>query len=223
MHEPAASVLKAWESFYVIVGSSSGALTGLQFVVMTLIGEATAASGRKESISAFGSPNVVHFCAGLLLASILSAPWGALVYAGVAVAACGASGVVYSAIVQRRALRQKAYQPVFEDWLWHTILPMLAYSALLVAGLLLQRNSADALFVIGAAMLLLVFIGIHNAWDTVTYVTLQRGMEAMARADAGGARDSRPGSSPASGAGSSGDPHGSSASRTPGPSSDLGE
>jgi len=33
------SDLAAWNSFYVIVGSSAGALTGLQFVVMTLIAE----------------------------------------------------------------------------------------------------------------------------------------------------------------------------------------
>jgi hypothetical protein len=30
-----------------------------------------------------------------------------------------------------------------------------------------------ALFVIGAVTLLLLFIGIHNAWDTVTYVALE--------------------------------------------------
>src|SRR5205807_4175372 len=33
----AMSALKEWESFYVIVGSSAGALIGLQFVVVTLI------------------------------------------------------------------------------------------------------------------------------------------------------------------------------------------
>src|SRR5437879_13882156 len=32
-----------------------------------------------------------------------------------------------------------------------------------------------ALFGVGAALLLLVFIGIHNAWDTVTYVMAQQG------------------------------------------------
>src|SRR5207247_3359319 len=37
MDQAVASPLQAWESFYVIVGSSAGALTGLQFVVMTLI------------------------------------------------------------------------------------------------------------------------------------------------------------------------------------------
>ena len=31
--------LAEWESFYIIVGPSAGALIGLQFVVLTLIGE----------------------------------------------------------------------------------------------------------------------------------------------------------------------------------------
>jgi hypothetical protein len=31
------SALAGWQNFYVIVGSSAGALIGLQFVVMTLI------------------------------------------------------------------------------------------------------------------------------------------------------------------------------------------
>ena len=31
------TVLEGWKNFYVIVGSSAGALIGLQFVVITLI------------------------------------------------------------------------------------------------------------------------------------------------------------------------------------------
>jgi len=169
MHETVVSPLSAWESFYVIVGSSAGALTGLQFVVMTLIGEA-GTRDRKNTIAAFGSPNVVHFCAALLAAAILSAPWSGLVYVGLALSACGAMGVVYSVVVFRRAHRQRGYRPVIEDWVWHTILPLLAYSALVVTGAILRWSSTNALFVVGAAVLLLVFIGIHNAWDTVTYV-----------------------------------------------------
>src|SRR5690349_4102265 len=129
MDQGVASPLTAWENFYVIVGSAAGALTGLQFVVLTLIGEAGASRGRKESIAAFGSPNVVHFCAGLLVASILSAPWSGMRYAGIAVAGCGAAGVAYCVIVLRRAHGQNVYRPVFEDWLWHTILPGLSYGA----------------------------------------------------------------------------------------------
>ena len=33
------TALAAWQNFYVIVGSSAGALIGLQFVVMSLISE----------------------------------------------------------------------------------------------------------------------------------------------------------------------------------------
>jgi hypothetical protein len=149
-------------------------LTGLQFVVMTLIAQTEFARGRGESISAFGTPNVVHFCAVLLVASILSVPWSAPWQAGLGVAGCGLLGTSYSVVVIRRAHRQRVYQPVFEDWLWHTILPLLAYSALFVAGAALERSAADTLLVIGSATLLLVFIGIHNAWDTVTYVTTRR-------------------------------------------------
>ena len=186
MHE-AVSPLAGWESFYVIVGSSAGALTGLQFVVMTLIAENMPSRGsRGETISAFGTPNVVHFCASLLVASILSVPWSALHPAGLAVTGCGVLGVVYATIVTRRAFRQGEYRPVLEDWVWHCALPWLAYSALLVAGVGLGKGFVEALFVIGGAALLLVFIGIHNAWDTVKYVTVGRAAEEPAAAAGAG-------------------------------------
>jgi hypothetical protein len=69
-----ASPLEAWANFYLIVGSSAGALTGLQFVVMTLTAEIVPPSSRGESVAAFGTPNVVHFCAALLVGSILCIP-----------------------------------------------------------------------------------------------------------------------------------------------------
>ena len=73
----AVSPLTAWENFYVIVGSSGAALTGLQFVVVALVAESRAQSSHRE-IAAFGTPTVIHFCAVLLISAILSAPWHAL-------------------------------------------------------------------------------------------------------------------------------------------------
>jgi hypothetical protein len=194
MHE-VVSPLAGWESFYVIVGSSAGALTGLQFVVMTLIAENMPSRGRRgETISAFGTPNVVHFCASLLVASILSVPWSALHPAGIAVTGCGVLGAIYTIVVTRRAVRQGEYRPVLEDWIWHCVLPWIAYVALLLAGVALGKGFVEALFVIGGAALLLVFIGIHNAWDTVTYVTVGRAIEQPAAATgAGGATTTRAG------------------------------
>jgi len=169
MHDVAAAHLSAWESFYIIVGSSAGALTGLQFVVMALIREARPHGSRHE-VSAFGTPTVVHFCAVLLLGAVLSAPWGAVSKAAFPLGVLGLAGIAYTAVVIKRAVRQQGYKPDFGDWTWHTALPFLSYAALLVAAIAMSRSPAQALFVIGASSLTLLFVGIHNAWDTVTYI-----------------------------------------------------
>ena len=185
MMEEVPAALREWESFYVIVGSSAGALTGLQFVVLTLISESGRIRGTSETMSAFASPNVVHFCVALLVSAILSAPWHGLAPAGVALIACGLGGFLYSLRVLLTAMRQKDYKPVLEDWIWHTTLPILAYAALAHSGLRIARESTpDTLFIPAAAVLLLVFIGIHNAWDTVLYMMIERGKEQRAAAAA---------------------------------------
>jgi hypothetical protein len=171
--EAVTSPLTAWESFYVIVGSSAAALTGLQFVVMALVAERERKSTITE-VDAFGTPTVVHFSAVLFVSAVLSAPWPTLTGADLVVGACGLAGVVYSLLVVRRARRQKGYQPVFEDWLFHAILPLLAYGTLLGAALALVARTEVALFAIAAVALLLLSIGIHNSWDTVTYIVLDR-------------------------------------------------
>jgi len=168
----------AWETFYVIVGSSAGALTGLMFVVIALVAEHR---GSERQVEAFGTPTVVHFGAALLLSTIVAAPWPATSGAAVAIAAFGAAGVVYMGIVIRRARRQTGYTPVFEDWLFHAALPLAAYAGILAAASGLARFTLPCLFAIGAAGTLLLFVGIHNAWDTVIYIVVMRWEERRAR------------------------------------------
>ena len=180
MEEVARSPLAAWETFYVIVGSSGAALTGLQFVVIALVAESRRRSTFKE-IDAFGTPTIVHFCAVLLVSAILSAPWRGLLSVSIALAVCGVAGVLYGLIVFKRARRQSGYSPVFEDWLFHVVLPLFAYALWAVAGMLLRSYPRRVLFIVGASALLLLFVGIHNAWDTVTYIAvgdLQKGKHA---------------------------------------------
>ena len=163
--------LRAWESFYVIVGSSAGALTGLQFVVLTLVAEIGASRRSRETTAAFGSPTIVHFCAALFVAAVLSVPWSGAGRASIAISVCGAAGILYSIVVLRRTFAQSAYQPVLEDWVWHVVLPLLSYGAIFAAGLLVRSHAENALLLVGGAAMLLIFIGIHNAWDSVTYIT----------------------------------------------------
>jgi hypothetical protein len=171
------AVLKAWESFYVIVGSSGAALTGLQFVVMALVAEIPGRGSSRE-IAAFGTPTVVHFCAVLFISAVLSAPWPGLSGPAIVLGLSGVLGVIYAIVVVFRTRGQDGYKPVLEDWLFHVVFPFLSYAALLGAGISIQRHPVPALFSVAAASLLLLFVGIHNAWDTVTYLTVGGGQAA---------------------------------------------
>jgi len=174
VQEAAGSLLTVWQNFYVIIGSAAATLTGLMFVVMTLISRVQdRISSAGGGIAAFSTPSIVHFCAALLVAAILSAPWQVLWTASLLLGLCGLGGVTYVVIVFRRARQQTDYQPVLEDWLWHTVFPLVSYTALVVAAIMLLGHPASALFVIAAGTLLLLFIGIHNAWDNVLYITIE--------------------------------------------------
>ena len=165
--------MSEWETFYVIIGSAAAALTGLMFVAVVLIGELHfQVNNPQRQIDAFATPTVVHFGAVLLQSAILGAPWPTLTGAGIAMGVTGMAGLAYTLIVMARARRQTGYKPVFEDWLFHTVLPLTAYTSLTMAAAGLVRYQTASLFVIGGAGLLLLFIGIHNAWDTVTYVVV---------------------------------------------------
>src|SRR5438477_2884394 len=163
--------LKEWESFYVIVGAAAGALVGLQFVVMTLIAERPPLRAA-DAGAAFATPTIVHFAVVLLLSAVVCVPWHDLDPVSVVWGLVGLSGMVYAVIVLRRVRFQTAYQPVFEDWLFHVLLPFAAYAMLAASGYVAHSHARPAVFIVGAATLLLLFVGIHNAWDAVTYHVL---------------------------------------------------
>jgi len=89
----------------------------------------------------------------------------------------GAVGMVYVLIITRRMRVQTAYTPQFEDRLFHVLLPFAAYAILAISAFAVRSHVREALFAVAAAALLLLFIGIHNAWDAVTchvFVNKQR-------------------------------------------------
>jgi hypothetical protein len=162
------TVLSDWDSFYVIVGSAAGALIGLQFVAMTLMADRPIKRGA-EAGAAFATPTIVHFCVVLLLAALLRVPWPAILPAAICLGVIGFGGTGYVVVVARRMRRQDAYQPEFEDWLFHTILPLVAYMTLALSSLAALTYIREALMGIGGTALLLLLIGIHNSWDAVGY------------------------------------------------------
>ncbi|MGH7755630.1 MAG: hypothetical protein ACREM8_05005, partial [Vulcanimicrobiaceae bacterium] len=148
MAEIASSVFAPWASFYTMTGSAAAALTGLMFVVITLVTGEERSQSSHDGTATFSTPTVLHFAAALLFSAILSAPWRSLIVPGTLIGLAGLSGVVYVLRVIRRTKRLSAYTPDLEDWIWYTILPFVAYGAIFAGAIVLPTLPVKALFVL---------------------------------------------------------------------------
>ena len=160
--------LAEWDSFYIIVGPSAGALIGLQFVVLTLIGDRPTAR-IAEAGAAFITPMIVHYEIVLLMSALLLAPWHSILPISIIWGSVGVVGFVYQCVVVRRMRRQAAYKPGFEDWLFYVGLPFASYVLLVLSPFAAHAHEREAAFAVGAATLLMLFAGIHNSWDSISY------------------------------------------------------
>jgi len=167
------SLVAGWDNFYIMIGSSAAGLMGLTFVVIAL-----AADSRRISaggLRAFITPTIGYFGTVLAFAAFLTVPrqntWSLSLGFGIV----GLAGLIYSSMTAV-SMREfgSAYVPVREDWIWHVILPILVYAIVLTMALLIWRIPAAALYGIAAASTLLLLIGIHNAWDVATSISLRK-------------------------------------------------
>jgi hypothetical protein len=180
MHE-----LSAWGNFFVITGSSAGALTGLMFVVITLVGGQEREEKQvRDGVETFSSPTVVHFCGALLVSAILSAPWHGRAGPAILLGLTGIYGLFYATRILLRmngVSARSTYTPGFDDWLFYALMPLAAYAGIFAAAILLSILPSDAFFLFGACVMLLIFLGIRNAWDTVTFIAVFDSSAAAAR------------------------------------------
>jgi hypothetical protein len=51
----------------------------------------------------------------------------------------------------------------------NVVLPIIAYLLLVASPFAAPTHEREAVFAVGGASLLLLFAGIHNSWDTVSY------------------------------------------------------
>lgn len=167
MHLP----VEGWDNFYVIIGSSAAALTGLMFVVIALIPAMARIPRDPTALDAFASPTVVHFSAVLLIGAFITIPRRTMTSLLVSLLIVGGVGCIYATIVILRAVRQRSYEAVLEDWIFHAILPAISYLTLFIASFFLVSSAENALLAVAASALTLLFVGIHNAWDAALWMT----------------------------------------------------
>jgi hypothetical protein len=175
MPETGLPFLAHWQNFYMITGTAAATLTGLMFIVITLIADIERrVPTLNAGISAFNTPTVVHFCTVLLMAAILSAPWQAFWSVGLVLGLLGLGEVFYLLTVIRRMRRVPGYQTPLKDWLWYIAVPLSAHIVLIVSAVTLPANPALVLYLISVVMVVLLFTGIRNAWDLVTFLAVER-------------------------------------------------
>ena len=159
-----------WDSYYILVGSASGALIGLLFVVATLqSGRDPEASARGASI--YLTPTVFHFAVVLVISAMASAPGLPRWAVGAILGVCGLIGCgygVFSAVGIRNF--KSAEAPHWTDFWYYGVAPAVAYFGMMISAVAAWAQApADALIIAGV-LLALLLIGIRNAWDLVTWL-----------------------------------------------------
>ena len=174
-----ALALSDWQSFYVIVGSSAAALTGLTFIVITIAADdgelASSASARLSGLRVFITPTAVHFGTALWLSALMCIPGQTALTLWVLLAGTGFAGLVYCVILLGRMLGKAfGYTPLASDWIWSILAPAAAYLALAGTGFMMPHRPTSSLYAVSGVAMLLLLIGIHNAWDVVVWITTER-------------------------------------------------
>jgi hypothetical protein len=167
------SPLAGWDNFYVIAGSSAAGLTGLTFVVITLAADAHRVS--VSGLRTFVTPTIVHFGAVLALAAFLSMPGQNVLSLSLGFGVMGVAGLSYVAVIIAGIRRLAAdYVPVRDDWIWNAILPAMVYGTLVATAGLVWWRPQQSLYGAAAAVVVLMIIGIHNAWDIAIWNSIRK-------------------------------------------------
>lgn len=148
---------------------------GITFVVIALIRDVQRV--RPTGLRAFVTPTIVHFGGVLALAAYLSMPRQGVMSLSVGFGVAGLAGLIYGGVIAANMRRHSEYVPVHEDWIWNVALPTLVYGGLLVMAFVVWRKPVQTLYGVAAASLLLLFIGIRNAWDIAVWMTVNQQRE----------------------------------------------
>jgi hypothetical protein len=129
---------------------------------------------RARGVHAFVTPVLVHFGGVLFLSMDLLAPWPAAWPLGLVLGLHGLAGIVYASFVIRLLRRLDFVSLDARDWIAYAGAPALANVSLLVgaAGLVTEKSFAP--YAVAGAVMLLLFVGILDAWDLTLWIVRNR-------------------------------------------------
>jgi hypothetical protein len=172
MQSSAAELFHTWHDFYVLVGTASATLVGLMFVAATL-GSSVFSERHRVALQAFISPTVVNFAAALFICIGVMIPSQTWLSLGVLLAGGGVAGLVYAGRVWVQMFVRRSFHVDMVDRMFYATVPLVGYLLVLAAGILLLLRARWSAEVAAAALVVLMFAGVRNAWDMTTWIMMR--------------------------------------------------
>ena len=165
-------MIEGWHEFYLLVGTSAAALTGLMFVVISISPE-TIAERPTAGVRAFVTPTMVFFTTALAISALMLVPHLAPAALAVLLGLASVAGIAYLLWVRGHHHWREGKLDA-EDWVFFIGLPFLSYVLLLAAATAIWQGSGLGAPTLAFVTLLLLVVGIHNAWDLVIWLSQKR-------------------------------------------------
>lgn len=177
--------LQTWVNFYLLMGGASATLVGLMFVAIWL-GSNLFTEQSVVGLRTFVSPTLMHFVYVLITSAVVVIPTVTRTFLSILLLLTGLlslgislSGVPYMHHQYRRQ------QTDMTDWTWYFLIPSVGYLLYVGSGVALFKGASQGLNALAGASILLLVVGIHNAWDLVVWFVLRK-RDTPQRSDPGG-------------------------------------
>jgi hypothetical protein len=169
-----AAAAQPWHDLFTLAGGASGTLVGLLFVAAT-VGSGIFTRDRQAAFRAFVSSSVVHFACVLAAGLIGMVPTQSWLSGGLLVGGVGLFGLGYGALVMHSMRRHGIITKIgWDDRLLYGVVPVCGHLAIVASAVLLLLKNQAGFEVLTGAMVVLLFVGIRNAWDITAWSVLAR-------------------------------------------------
>jgi len=172
MQSSAAELFHTWHDFYTLVGTASATLVGLMFVAAS-IGASVFSERNRSALQSFLSPTVVNFAAVVFICVGVMIPSQTWLSLGLLLTAGGITGLVYAGRIWIEMIVRRKFQVDVVDRFFYATIPLLGYVLVLASGVMLLLRTNWSAEVTAAALVVLLFAAIRNAWDMTTWIMMR--------------------------------------------------
>ena len=167
MSGPFASMLREWHEFYLLLGTAAAALVALLFVAAS-VGAGLLTPERSAGVRVFMTPVVVHFATVLAASLLLLVPSHTRLSLGGLLALNALGGGAYAVVIGIRVWKDAAAD--MGDRLGYGLAPIIGHAGAAAAAVLLLLDRETGLNLLAVALVLLLIVGIRNAWDLTVFM-----------------------------------------------------